>query len=154
MTLDCSYPLIRSSQPRVISVHSYYLTSLVNLAFYRFDKSLFFYESHSAARSLHLISHQREALMGRVCSLKKESSWARLLFVVRLCLGLEHFAVCDCFGACCLLWDDVPSCRFLLIANSFCFSLVPNAIAFGHQRFAFCNLFSAFHIHFPFYATA
>jgi len=38
MTLDCR---ISALQSRVISVHSYYLTSLVNLAFYGFDSVSF-----------------------------------------------------------------------------------------------------------------
>ena len=36
MTLDCRILLVMHLQPRVISVLSYYLTSLVNLSFYRF----------------------------------------------------------------------------------------------------------------------
>ena len=40
MTLDCTS--FRLQQPRVISVHSYYLTSLVNLSFCRLDVTFIF----------------------------------------------------------------------------------------------------------------
>ena len=155
MTLDCSYPLILSLQPRVICVHSYYLTSLVNLSFCRFDIPFFLSsEFYSAARSLHYISLQREALMCRIDSFRKGiviGSFCFLLFafvlaqnILRLLLfRLLLFALGGC--------SKLPVSAF---ANSFCFSLVPYAIAFGHQRFAFCNLFSAFNIHFSFYAIA
>ena len=52
MTLDCLLSL-QQLQPRVISVHSYYLTSLVNLAFYSlFARFLF---SKSIPQSLSFI---------------------------------------------------------------------------------------------------
>ena len=57
MTLDCYIFLYRCfSQSRVISVHSYYLTSLVTSRFYRFgDKT--FSSSQAFLRTNHLSFH-------------------------------------------------------------------------------------------------
>ena len=52
MTLDCSLSL-QQIQSRVISVRSYYLTSLVNLAFYSLI-ARFRFEIHSTITYIHL----------------------------------------------------------------------------------------------------
>ena len=55
--------LIRTTQPRVISVHSWYLTSLVNLSFCRIDDPSALFTFDASHPILISISHQREVLL-------------------------------------------------------------------------------------------
>ncbi len=64
--------LFDNVQSRVISVLSWYLTSLVNLSFYRVDASCFLIEIHPVPQSFHHslhLSHQQEVLLCRNISL-------------------------------------------------------------------------------------
>ena len=109
MTLDCG--CFSTYQSRVISVHSWYLTSLVNLTFCRFGTTFISHESHSATLQLSLISHQREALMCRMFFYEGcpfDLFTQRRFFedqVLLLIVLHSHTILCS---ICCYIADPVP----------------------------------------------